>query len=243
MRSGAPLLVVWLASGAVAVGWPGCAAVIDASSELGDTCRFDGDEETSCGLCAATACRAQVDACCGDPDCAPALSILDGCSDGDEEDCDTLFEADGFAEALGACMARSCKASCAVGESVTYCIGSSSSCFCTYETTVGLANDEPCNTGTVGGGICCADIGYPDVGLGCDCNGFRCRETADGCECGSGEGPLTSCSGTYCCATTSGCACGESPCADGTERVEACTVDLYGCGEDSVQIDACSAVK
>lgn len=234
------VLSLWLASMA---SWPGCAAVIDASSELGDACRFDGDEDTSCGQCVAYACRAEVDACCSDEECAPALSFLDGCADGDEDDCEELYDADGAGEALGNCVESACPVSCEVGDPVTWCNGDETSCRCDYDLTDVLADDTTCNIATVKGGLCCADLGWPDVGLGCTCENLSCRETGDGCECDSlTEGPMTSCTGTFCCADTYSCTCGETPCDETMFRVEMCSIAIYTCTEDEVVIDACSAV-
>lgn len=87
----------------------GCAIVLDASTDLGAHCRFEGDEDTTCGECIGRNCQAEVDACCGEAECANDLDALDDCGRGDVVGCLELYRSSG---PLGTCAEKHCQSAC-----------------------------------------------------------------------------------------------------------------------------------
>ena len=168
----------------------GCTLALDHPGTITDTCRFDGADDTQCGRCVRDSCGAQLRACCGDASCQDTLGALDDCAGGaDQAACGQVRED----PTLGACVTASCKDECR-GEGGGSCIDLDTSCTCN---DLAPSDTATCSETKVGGGICCADLGWPGSGLRCDCSAFRCKETSDGCSCSTyDDGPLTSCSGT-----------------------------------------------
>lgn len=229
----------------------GCIFFIDDdASKLGTTCHV-ASEDHACGKCIATMCQPLLDKCCGDPSCSSTLTSLDACiADFTTASCATYATAPASAktseDALRTCIvgcAAGCRAS--TGASITNCYSYGGSS-CTCSGTKGF-NDTACSSDSVGTGVCCADYGWPNTGLSCECESYKCKETGPGsCTCGtSTSGPSSTCTGglgAICCATSYGtCSCGSKDCSSTDDRVQSCGPFSKECGTGKKAVTSCSA--
>ena len=226
----------------------GCMLVVSPDT-YGDRCRFAGDDTSQCGLCVASRCRAEVDACCRDGACDATMRALDGCSDKHDGNCATLASSN---TDLGRCVAAKCAAVCVTltGTSATTCrephLGEGSVCTCDGASTAG--NDFICSQAAYPDTICCAPPGWPAPGLACSCTPLSCTPTADGCFCALADfTPPKSreCSGgptSTCCADHDKCTCrARASCYAGEHPVPSCEIRNVGCKENQQRVDSCSA--
>lgn len=100
----------------LALGLAGCALVLDASTELGAHCNFNGSEDTACGTCIVQHCQPRVDQCCAQEVCDDDLDYLDDCAGGDVLACAQLT----LAGELGECVSGNCTDACITGESPSF---------------------------------------------------------------------------------------------------------------------------
>ncbi len=226
-------------------GLSACILFVDAGTDLGGTCHLRG-EGTACGACISTRCRAQLDACCGDGDCAPILNTLDSCvGDYSQPACALVSTKlpvvtsamdrvrDCAADCAATCNATSGSSSGASGASSggTYATSCSSFIQSECDCSGNLApNGVTCSSDSIGAGVCCADYGWPNKGLSCTCKAYRCKDTADGCTCGtSTSGPNQTCDGVHCCIFEGWCSCGPKPCDNVSKPVGSCTKATATC--------------
>jgi hypothetical protein len=197
-----------------------CTLALD-HGPLGTACRFDGADGI-CGSCIRQSCGAELATCCGAEACQDTLTELDRCAGGDDQDACSKLRQD---VTMGTCVASACKALC-LGKGKGDCTGDATYCSCND-----LAPSDPatCGESSVGGGVCCADLGWPGSGLSCTCHQVRCRATTGGCECSSGEGPDLECSGLHCCASQGVCRCSATPCESNETVVGQCSSDTGTC--------------
>ena len=240
----------------VVLTFAGCAVVLDASSDLGPHCAFEGEIGTTCGLCVTDNCQAELDACCGDADCADELDDLDDCAEGDVIGCLDLYLAYG---PVGQCVETHCQAACdpyASGEGgrgtggesggpelITVCTENELNCLCHAEEDTGQSS-------TICGGTfegCCSAAGYPGLDLACGCFKAECVDYGSFCECGyfdADGSDSTSCSVLFpvCCfdSVEMTCVCQDAGECQATETlVESCSAYELGCGSDSVETSSC----
>ena len=124
--------------------------------------------------------------------------------------------------------------------------GAISGCECTYGS--GTSTTE-CDTAVLPTALCCADVGWPDTNLKCQCTLYTCKlqngTGSDSCVCGSYEsGNLTTCSDAVCCSSTDTdeCHCGpEITCNSFETQVSQCSAKVANCGGTTlVSVAACS---
>src|SRR5260370_40360408 len=76
------------------------------------------------------------------------------------------------------------------GSSRTSCNASGEACSCTFA-GAGAGNAEACNATRVQNAVCCADVGWPDRNLSCQCQRYTCKRLngtgSDSCECSTYE--------------------------------------------------------
>ncbi len=99
-----------------------------------------------------------------------------------------------------------------------------------------------CSSASIGDGVCCADYGWPNKGLTCGCRAYRCKDTADGCTCGTNvSGPNRACTGAHCCVFEGWCSCGTAPCDSVSKPVASCTAEMSTCASGSQRrVTTCS---
>lgn len=228
------LVLVLLVLGVFATTLGGCTLALDTPGTLTPQCRFNGDEDSTCGRCISQNCQAPLGACCGDATCKDTLDALDDCAGKDDQEACARVREDGT---IGACVSASCKDDCR-GEGEGTCYDAGTSCFCD---AIAPSDTMTCSESTVGGGICCADLGWPGSGLECTCQAFRCKETSDGCTCSTySDGPMTSCEGVHCCLSSTECSCSSKACdPDLEESIPSCTSDLLTCSGKG-RVSSCS---
>ncbi len=245
----------------------GCALVIDASSELGDECSFDGSDDNLCGVCLALECQEAINGCCGDPGCQETMGLVDECATGDELACAEM-ENEPAAEPIVRCLAEHCEELCGVyftdlpeggggggagGEGEgggASSDGSSCSmyedfCLCSYSGP-GSGNDVVCNETLFGGSACCAGFRYPEEDS-CSCEEVGCElnVTFDSCTCRTGvldPSTPTSCGGgySYCCQTFNECRCSNDiPCDFNEVEVSTCSAATIPC-PTGLSVESCS---
>ena len=210
----------------------GCTLALDNPGTLTEQCRFKGSDTTTCGICVRDHCVDALAACCGDLNCQATLDSLDQCAGkSDQAACAKLRQA----LTLGSCVTSACKDVC-LGEGSGSCLGSTSSCSCD---DLAPSDASKCSEMSVGGGSCCADFGWPGAGLSCNCQAFRCKETADGCTCNGGNGPNPTCSGPHCCISAGECRCSQTACLSYESAVADCSSARIGC-LDKARVSSCS---
>jgi hypothetical protein len=232
----------------VAAAATGCILLVEDPRELGAICllaRGGGD----CESCVTRRCRAELDACCADPECRPLLDDIDACASGASiEACGEIGPvsgATGAAARLRTCVGG-CGAHCQAGPMRTRCTSGVSStsnspgCTCTLDAE---PNGDLCSVESVGGGVCCRRVGWPSTGKSCACRAWSCQKTGAGCECSFGQrGPDRTCTGKYCCRSndTSRCACtDDTPCPEKTTQVERCEPGPHLCTEGELPVETC----
>src|SRR5262249_31108113 len=141
----------------------------------GDHCRFRG-QDSGCGDCIASRCRAEVDDACFDD---ALISAVEHCA------------ADGVCGSvppsrIASCMSSRCAPVCftRTGTSATHCSESfvSQGFACSCETD-GPPNDFTCSPAVYPRTRCCAPKSWPGPALLCNCNAVQCTPTSDGCVC------------------------------------------------------------
>lgn len=245
------------------LGGAGCLLFVETGS-IGSTCTFEGSA-SACGACVAEKCQTKLDACCTDGDCKNLLPSLDHCARSAESAAcadlqtnltptnrATLSSSEdpatgALANALRACVAASCSAVCAApgGNTRTRCVGALNQTNCECGTRPPL-NDVACNTRTVVNSVCCAGPGFPDRDLSCQCRGYGCTDTNDGCTCsGTYGGPKPTCTGTICCVDegVNDCSCGTRACNSIETRVRSCAAEDLPCARPTVRVDSCAFVS
>ena len=209
-----------------------CTLVLDSPGALSPNCRFKG-ADTSCGTCIRDHCAEGLATCCGDANCQGGLDALDQCAGKDDQAACSTVRQDPI---LGSCVTASCKSVC-LGIGKGSCSGSGSSCYCD---DLAPSDASTCSETSVGGGVCCASLGWPGSGLTCSCRAFRCKETADGCSCSSGgEGPDLTCNGPHCCLSSSECRCSTTACESYEKPVADCSSARVACADDA-RVSSCS---
>jgi hypothetical protein len=227
----------------------GCILLVSPAT-YGEHCGFQG-EETTCGTCLATKCRAAIDACCRDEGCDRTLSIVEACASGDQAACASADSETSAASqtriALARCLVDGCQTTCRTGvptNSITQCavptFGRGQTCTCTVSA---MPNETACNEKAFPNTVCCAPSGWPAAGQRCSCRSFDCQPTSDGCLCslqdGASEG--TQCSGTICCLDHDTCQCGAKPCLSDDLRVPSCDFAGIGCAVGQQRVTSCAA--
>lgn len=163
----------------------GCILLVDHAPSLGGTCAI-ANKTSACGSCIVQSCQAELNACCADVDCRPALNAVDGCSSSGKCAVDlTSKTAEGK---LGKCMGTTCASVCTVGSTKylsncslgTYSSGPPDECTCNG---AGGATNTGCDVSTFTNGVCCADVNYPAQGKSCMCLEVGCKGTSYGCGC------------------------------------------------------------
>jgi hypothetical protein len=96
---------------AAALGPAGCVLFVP-DEQLGTDCHFAGSG-SACGECVSTHCQANVNACCADSTCSPALAALERCTTGDPSACGDVGPTGG---ALGRCLQAACGDACSIPE-------------------------------------------------------------------------------------------------------------------------------
>lgn len=134
-----------------------------------------------------------------------------------------------------------------------YCsTDASGACGCFHNADYGSLGVS-CSTATIGGGLCCASVGWPAQGT-CSCGRPGCaRDTTNDCQCavGASGSATSSCTGVTCCLdksfTTSICTCfttGSSfDCSAGIQgevNVASCGLGDVTCGTGTTAVSACN---
>lgn len=239
------------------LGLSACILFVDPSTDLGGTCHIRG-ETTACGACIATKCRTQLDACCGDGSCATILDTIDTCvADSTQAACPLVFfkpavvssTMDKLRQCTSDCAAT-CNAATGTSSGTSGTSGGgpfATGCSSFISSECDCSGDLPpssvaCSTDSLGSGVCCADYGWPNTGLRCDCKAYRCKDTATGCICGTSvSGPNQSCTGTYCCLFEGTCTCGTTKCSNVSTPVASCTAATTDCVSSSQRhVPSCS---
>lgn len=104
-----------------------------------------------------------------------------------------------------------------------------------------------CGPTDVGGGYCCADIGYPGGIHTCQCTNWGCFNGSV-CSCGPNGGTDTACKPgfAHCCVPTSEilnptmCRCSNFACQPSDTEVTSCGIDMAGCSNGRLRIDLCA---
>lgn len=235
-----------------AVAATGCILLVDDAPSLGRTCGI-ANKTSACGSCIVQNCQTQLDACCADVDCRPALDAVDACSTTSKCAVDLTSKA---AEGkLGQCMATACASACTVRSTVylssctvgVYSFGPVDECTCTG---AGKATNANCDVTTFTNGVCCADVNYPAQGKGCTCVEVGCQGTSEGCACAPADSTyypgdaLKTCDGVphnICCYSSSDRACrcydSKSSCDQYSE------VAVVGCDVVGLAKVACSSTR
>ena len=240
-----PRVASWLLAVASLAGLSACILFVDDRGDLGTTCHLHG-ELTACGACIMAKCRAQLDACCGDGTCTPILDTIDACIGDYSQPTCLLVSTKPSVVTSAMDKVRDCAADCATLCAATSPGSSGSSgtsgggvfatscsnitgveCDCSGDLA---PNAVACSSDSVGSGVCCADYGWPDKGLHCNCKPYRCKQTATGCQCSDDtSGPTSTCNGTYCCIFEGWCSCGTTPCDTVSKPVSSCTKATATC--------------
>lgn len=224
----------------------GCIFVV-SPEEYGTTCRFQG-EDTQCGACIATSCRAELNACCRDEACEQPLRDLDDCATRSSYACNTLrgVTIPAVAGPLAQCVDRACGAVCfeRKGTSTTSCreprLGEGSACECAAN---GEVNDFVCTPQAFPNAICCAPKGWPAPGLECSCRPLDCNPSPDGCFCRLVDftPKQRECEGaTKCCVYEDTCTCRPRGCSSFEREVDSCAVDALDCAAGQERVESCS---
>jgi hypothetical protein len=250
LEVGTRMLGLRLLSFLAVVAATGCVLLIDDAPSLGRTCTI-ANQTSACGSCIVQNCQAQLDACCGDVDCRPALDAVDTCSNTGK--CAVDLTSKVTEGKLGQCMQTSCAAACTVGSthylsSCTvgiYSYGSQNNeCTCSGSAT---ATNVGCDMTTFPNAVCCADVNYPAQGKGCTCVEVGCKGTADGCACAPSNSTyypgdaLKTCDGVphnVCCYSSSDRACrcyDTKTTCDKYLEVEVTGCDVVGVGKVACQ--------
>ncbi len=266
MRSGQPRPLLRRARVALWLGLlPGCALVLDASSDTGDRCLFDGYDDELCGICLFEGCGNLIDACCGDVACSANLGLLDDCATGSSFACTDFFQHPDTPPDLAACAHARCLVDCTIlfldvgggdasggggggaAGSATSCVDEDFFCECTA-TEPGAGNDVTCEASPADDSACCASADWPDVGTLCICQERFCVEDASYCFCsfGATTGSTQSyCSASwlYCCLDPVDleCTCSDSACPAGERGVPFCDTDAIPCPEGTLAPSSCSS--
>ncbi len=119
------------------------------------------------------------------------------------------------------------------------CIGAGGS----LEATPGAT----CGPSDLGGGFCCAEIGYPENGS-CQCEHWGCNNSPSLCTCGVGDGTDPSCTGGFqhCCVSTvtlsnpASCSCSNFDCLADQTEVPSCGVEVTGCSGSKLPVSSCA---
>jgi hypothetical protein len=251
-----------LASVSIALSLPLSDCILLVHPTTGSlTCAFSG-EDSLCGSCVKGECQDEVNACCGDDDCATALSNLDACTTKHGEEC-TSLEATGSSDAaaakLASCVRANCLGACQpfTGASMTNCSEPEDSegtvCNCMLAQSDLPANDFVCSSKVYAGTICCSADGWPAVGLSCECQALSCSTSTSGCFCmlvdyapnqGTCFSPgVTSCKAEHCCAQMDTCTCGSTPCSEFETAVPQCDIDHVSCPIGQKQFPSCSLLE
>ena len=106
---------------------------------------------------------------------------------------------------------------------------------------------EVCTPESVGGGVCCAQVGYPEGTNTCQCSDWGCFNGSV-CSCGYGGGKDTKCDSTFaeCCVRTSeianptSCRCTNFGCDSDETVVTSCGLDIASCNGNRIRIDKCT---
>lgn len=277
-----PLAAAWVGGLALVLGIPssGCALLVGGSGGLETTaCHFQG-ESTPCGRCVAEQCQSKVNDCCLDSNCDENLGYLDGCAaSGDIQSCTVLgsgsfLTGSASFRALSMCVTSKCSA-CGVDlfdsgipgvdsgspdadsdGAVTYIscdVLNGNDCFCVLSTGTPRATPD-CSTSTVPNAMCCADVGWPEPGVGslqpqCDCETIGCtNEGTTDCFCqadieATANGDAFTCGSGWgrCCATAGDyCTCLAGECGGYEDEVSACTPAAIGCPKGKFAVTSCS---
>ncbi|HVH47153.1 MAG TPA: hypothetical protein VM925_32650 [Labilithrix sp.] len=229
-------------------------------SGLGQTCHFSGDDSSPCGICIAANCQTQVNACCGNDDCASELATIDACATGSSCSGLTSTSAD-----LATCVASSC-AMCnearapdagSDAEDVdAHDAGPRFTSNCSTPTSTGCicspkgGGSDECSEAAVNGGLCCADRGWPEAGdTLCSCEPFTCEQVFDSpfvtlrCELRDLHTGITEGTGALCCINVflGSCRCGPSDmgCND-EDVVPRCNAQAMRCISSRSRVKTCS---
>ncbi|CAN5925209.1 hypothetical protein BH11MYX4_BH11MYX4_19840 [soil metagenome] len=243
------IMITRLAVTGALLALAGCILLV-SPDDYGEHCGFRG-QDTTCGTCLATKCRAALDACCRDDGCAPTLSIVERCATGDQAACASAESEESAASptriALARCLVDGCQTTCRTGtptRSITQCsvpaFGRGQACTCVVSAS---PNDTACNEQAFPNTVCCAPSGWPGASLRCSCRAFDCQPTSDGCLCaltdGASEG--TQCGGAICCLDHDVCQCGSRPCLAADQQVPSCDFSKVGCAVGQQRVTSCAA--
>jgi hypothetical protein len=236
----------------------GCIFLVDDAPKLGGTCTI-ANQTSACGSCIVQNCQTELNSCCADVDCRPALDAVDACSS--TAKCAVDLTSKAAEGKLGLCIATKCAAckvlstnylsSCTLG---TYSFGANDECTCSG---AGTATATECDVTTFTNAVCCADVNYPAQGKSCSCVEVGCQGTSEGCECAPANSTyypgdaLKTCDGVphnVCCYSSSDGACrcydSRSTC-DQYSEVEVTQCDVAGlaivaCASNRARVANCS---
>jgi hypothetical protein len=218
---------------AVLVG--ACALALDSTDAPTTKCQFKGDDN-ACGACIHANCEMPLNTCCGDSTCQATMIAIDQCaSQSDLAACERV-DAD---NTIGSCFLRWCSSLC---KSQGPCTMLGEECRCANSAPTS-AEQTVCESGSVYGGVCCADHGWPANGLTCDCTGNHCSGGYDNCSCSiTDAGDSGLCDGTHCCLDATSCHCSTTDCSPGEQAVTECDSQAVPCvGRVSVSTCASAA--